>query len=105
MLIFGLLNLQGNGCKDCGRISQIEKQRLTIEEFIDRSNILHNNFYDYEKVIYANNRTDITIICPKHGEFLQKPVSHLIGRGCPDLGHHKKIIHYCHFSLATKNHY
>jgi|TARA_B100000029_G_scaffold186215_1_gene183573 hypothetical protein len=95
----------GSGCPDCGNIKKGNSQRKTKEKFIERSNFLHNNFSEYEKVEYVNNVTHVIIICPKHGEFLQKPVSHLIGRGCPDLGHHKKIIHYCHFSLDTKNHY
>ena len=84
-------HLQGNGCKDCGRISQIEKQRLTIDEFIERSNVLHNNFYDYEKVVYVNNRTDIIIICPKHGNFKQSPHQHLSGRGCNACGRLRTI--------------
>jgi ssDNA-binding Zn-finger/Zn-ribbon topoisomerase 1 len=79
-------HLQGNGCNDCGRISTIEKNRLTIDEFIERSNVLHNNFYDYEKVVYVNNRTDIIIICPKHGDFKQTPNIHLDGKGCNECG-------------------
>jgi hypothetical protein len=30
-----------------------------------------------------NSNTKIVIICPKHGEFLQTPNSHLNGNGCP----------------------
>ena len=28
----------------------------------------------------------VTIICPKHGEFQQKPYKHLNGQGCPICG-------------------
>ena len=76
-------HLQGNGCKDCGRISQIEKQRLTIDEFIEKSNIIHNNYYGYEKVVYLNNSTKVIISCSKHGNFKQRPHDHLQGTGCP----------------------
>ena len=38
-------HLRGKGCPDCGRITLIEKQRLTIEEFIEKSNLIHNNLY------------------------------------------------------------
>ena len=35
---------------------------------------------------YTNSKTPIIIICPKHGEFVQIPNSHLQGRGCPKCG-------------------
>ena len=38
--------------------------------------------YDYSKVNYVNNRTDVIIICPIHGEFLQTPSDHFQGCGC-----------------------
>ena len=76
----------GAGCPDCGIIQRKEKRKLGFDEFVERSNVLHGNFYGYEKVEYVNNVTNVIIICPKHGEFPQKPVKHLIGRGCPDCG-------------------
>lgn len=59
-------------------------QKITKEEFIERANIIHENFYDYSKVRYINLITKVIIICKKegHGEFSQKPHSHLIKRGC-----------------------
>ena len=50
---------------------------------MELSNIVHNNKYDYSKVNYKTAHDYVTIICPKHGEFLQKPYSHLNKRGCP----------------------
>jgi hypothetical protein len=52
------------------------------EYFIEKSKIKHFDNYDYSKVNYINNSTDIIIICKKHGEFLQKPAVHLRGSGC-----------------------
>ena len=60
--------------------------KKTQDEFIKRSKEIHDNKYDYSKVIYINNRTPVTIICPLHGEFQQKPKSHLLGRGCQICG-------------------
>lgn len=57
-------------------------KRLTIKEFIDRSNTAHNNKYDYSLVNYINNKTKVTIICPEHGEFKQVPKDHMKGLGC-----------------------
>ena len=56
---------------------------MSIEDFIKKSNIIHNNKYDYSKVCYKNNMNNIIIICPIHGEFEQLPLNHLKGCGCP----------------------
>ncbi len=69
---------QGKGCPICGGTG-----RLTKDFFIKKSNELHKDKYDYSKVNYVNNRTKVCIICPKHGEFWQKPNAHLNGCGCP----------------------
>ena len=39
--------------------------------------------YNYSKVKYVNANTEVIIICPKHGEFLQTPHTHLSGNDCP----------------------
>jgi hypothetical protein len=57
-------------------------KRLTTEEFIERSNIIHSNKYNYSKTNYINARTKVCIICPEHGEFYVLPNSHLQGYGC-----------------------
>lgn len=57
--------------------------KKTTNEFIQEAKIVHGNTYDYSKVEYKNARTKVIIICPKHGEFLQNPFSHLSGKGCP----------------------
>src|SRR5690606_13963766 len=35
---------------------------------------------------YVNNKTKVCIICPEHGEFWQRPSSHLKGHGCQKCG-------------------
>jgi hypothetical protein len=75
-------HLMGQGCTNCSCINSAEKRKTTLEEFIDRSNIKHNNIYDYSKSIYINGATKIKIICKIHGDFEQVPDSHLAGNGC-----------------------
>lgn len=58
--------------------------RVTLESFIERSNKIHNNKYDYSKVDWVNTKIKVEIICPVHGSFFQKPYKHLEGQGCPD---------------------
>lgn len=53
------------------------------EEFIEKAILVHGEEYDYSKVEYKNTNTKVCIICPKHGEFFQKPSKHLLGQGCP----------------------
>jgi len=59
-------------------------KKLTTEKFIAKAKKAHvNKYYDYSKVEYINNHTKVIIICPEHGEFAQRPGSHLSGCGCP----------------------
>ena len=71
-------HLNGKGCKKC----RDKKISLGVLNFIEKSNEVHNNRYDYSKVKYINNRTKVCIICPEHGEFWQTPEAHLRGQGC-----------------------
>jgi hypothetical protein len=71
-------HIGGAGCRKCA----IESITLAQNKFIERSKEIHENKYDYSKVIYINNTTKITIICPDHGEFQQVPSEHTRGRGC-----------------------
>jgi hypothetical protein len=56
--------------------------RKTTQQFIIDANKIHNNFYNYERVVYINSKTKVLIKCPKHGLFSQEPQSHLDGKGC-----------------------
>jgi len=57
--------------------------RLPLETFIERSNLLHNSKYNYDNVVYVNAHTKIEIVCPIHGSWQQRPHDHLTGYGCP----------------------
>ena len=73
------MHLTGRGCLECGGC-----KRLTNEKFIERARKVHGDKYDYSKVQYVRNIRKVCIICPKHGEFWQTPVSHMRGCGCPE---------------------
>lgn len=57
-------------------------KKKTTEQFIEEAHRIHGDKYDYSKVVYKNNLTPVTIICPLHGEFEQTPKCHLNGHGC-----------------------
>lgn len=58
-------------------------RKLTQEEFIEKVSKAHSNKYDYSKTKYIDSNTNITIICPEHGEFKQSANNHLYRKqGC-----------------------
>ena len=79
-------HLQGQSCPYCGIKRNSEERKSNTAEFIEKSNKIHNNKYNYSCVIYENSNKKVSIICPKHGIFLQKPNDHLDGHGCPKCG-------------------
>ena len=56
--------------------------KKTNEQFINESNIVHDNKFSYDKVEYVKNQIKVIITCPIHGDFKQTPLSHLQGNGC-----------------------
>lgn len=76
-------HLSSKGCPYCGKESQIKSQTMTLEEFVKRSNIIHDGFYSYFKSVYVTSKDNITITCPDHGDFAQIAGNHLSGVGCP----------------------
>jgi hypothetical protein len=70
-------------------------RRLTLEDFITRSNLKHDNKFDYSKSDYKNAHIHTTVICKEHGEFLVEPFLHMNGAGCQKcLGRNKTTAEY-----------
>ena len=69
-------------------------KKHSLETFIKAAKSKHGDKYNYDKVIYRNNKEYIEIICPIHGSFYQRPDSHLHGKGCAFCGldTHKTLI-------------
>lgn len=89
-------HLNGAGCHKCNGGFMDEKF------FIEKSNKIHKNKYDYSLVNYSNVLTKIKIICSKHGIFTQAPSDHLHGAGCPKCKRSKGEIKICNY-LMEKN--
>jgi very-short-patch-repair endonuclease len=68
----------GRGCPKC-----VNCHNYSNEEWIEKAKEVHGDLYDYSKTDYANTKTQVTIICQDHKEFVQSPRVHLIGGGCP----------------------
>ena len=84
----------------------MSRKFLTLGQFIERANILHNNLYDYSKTIYTNTNSKVKIICPTHGEFEQRASGHLTGQGCKQCGYSKNrdyTLRISHNKLSLQN--
>ena len=75
-------HIRGKGCKQCGIESVKNKLKFNVADFINKSDVTHNNKYDYSLVDYVNSHTKVKIICPIHGEFEQVPYDHVSEHGC-----------------------
>lgn len=74
-----VLHASGQGCRSC----HYDSMKVGLEAFIERSNKVHSNRFDYSKVNYEHCNTPVLIICKDHGDFYQKPSAHLNGQKCP----------------------
>jgi len=68
-----------HGCQSCGGTKLKSK-----DQFIQDATKVHGDRFDYSKVEYKNNKTNVIIICSIHGEFMQSPNSHISQKqNCP----------------------
>lgn len=77
---------RGVGCPKCGGVG-----KLSNDEFISRAKEKHGDTYDYSEVLYVNLKTKVSIICRKHGAFLQAPNAHIRSDGCPECSKSKPL--------------
>lgn len=67
------------GCPRCAK-----NNLVTLKEFKELASKIHNNKYGYQKIHNFNRMKDKVLIdCKLHGDFLQRPSSHIQGNGCP----------------------
>ena len=97
-------HLCGRGCPTCGIISVTNSKRDSKNEFVQKANIEHDSFYNYDKTIYVNARSKVIITCPFHGIFEQTPNQHLSGHGChicrSSSGEQKIVNHLKHRQIS-----
>ena len=86
---------RGDRCPKCGLDSRSKINRTTKEEFINKSNEIHNFKFDYS-LIHDFKRLDehLTIICPKHGKYKQNGHSHMRGSDCEKCSYEKRGVDY-----------
>lgn len=88
----------GQNCPLCA----IKDKTGNTNIFIAKARTIHGDKYDYSKVEYVDARTKVRIVCPIHGEFLQRPDIHLSGSICPVCVREAKmntLEHYIQLSI------
>jgi len=64
------------------------------EYFTNQAIEVHGDKYDYSKVDFKNNNSNVKILCNEHGEFEQIPYHHLAGHGCIKCGFNSSLGKY-----------
>lgn len=73
------------GCNKCARESARKIMTDSYDDFLEQSNKIHNNKYEYldcNREIYKNKKSIIKIKCHEHGIFNKKAQKHISGQGC-----------------------
>lgn len=93
-------HVQGCGCLECAGV-----KKLTTKEFIEKSQKVHGDKFDYSEVDYQGNKIKVKIKCKKCGHiFQQTPNSHLNGIGCPKCGNKELVTTEDFIQKARKVH-
>jgi hypothetical protein len=75
-------HLKGSGCRKCA----IQEKTKTHQQFLEEAQKIHPDKFIYLSA-YESNKAKIKIQCRScQNVFLQTPVSHLQGYGCPKCG-------------------
>lgn len=92
--------VQGCGCLECAGV-----KKLTTKEFIEKSQKVHGNKFDYSEVDYQGNKLKVKIKCKKCGHiFEQQAQSHMKGFGCPFCSNNNKSTTKEFIEKASKVH-
>lgn len=72
---------KGMGCKKCADSENSKRILLKKENYIEKANLKHDNFFSYDNLDYKGMRENIIVNCPIHGDFEIIASNHL-RRGC-----------------------
>jgi hypothetical protein len=97
-----------SGCPKCGVITRAEsfqktayEKKLTLEEFLERAQLIHGDKYSYFKFIFVDRYTRGFITCKIHGDFEQTPAHHLDNHGCFDCSVDESRLTFEEFKLRA----
>ena len=90
-----------SGCKTCETCDELNAAK---ELEISNAVAVHGELYCYDKVLYKNRTSPVTIICPKHGPFKLDFYTHVDrGCGCKKCGVERGRVEFSEFVARAKN--
>ena len=89
-------HLNGDGCKKCAIENTRIRMSIPWETYKEQLIQIHNNKYDYSKVIWNGSDNEISVICSIHGDFIIRAQDHKTGRGCQKCSKENKIQYNKH---------
>lgn len=73
---------RGSGCKKCGSVAFGLQCRtdeaLLMERFVEA----HGDRFSYNGILYIDSVAHVRVVCPVHGEFIQRAFAHASGADC-----------------------
>jgi hypothetical protein len=95
-------HIKGRGCQMCSREALSKRHTMCVGDFVSRATTVHSEAYDYSKAVYTSTHTPLVIRCKKCNiDFVQKPVNHLRGSGCPSCAKDKIAAHASDITLTN----
>lgn len=70
------LRSKNGSCKECQKEKLRSDRQMGKEAFVRKSIAIHGMGFNYDDVIYVNNRTKVKIICPNGHKIEQAPDNH-----------------------------
>ena len=61
----------------------MREKKYDVNKFLTDAYQIHGDKYDYSTTVYTNMSLPVKILCSSHGEFYQRPIEHIRGKGCP----------------------
>lgn len=82
------------GCPSCSKKHMYSLKRKSPNSFIKQSKTIHGDKYNYDNVVYINNKTNVSLFCKtcnksfdiKPDEHLRKETATKKPKGCPTCG-------------------
>lgn len=78
-----LNNHSRSGCPNCKRIKQIGRDTKTTSVILEEIRARHGDKFLYDRLVYVNCNTKVTVGCRVHGYFEKWPNDLKHGSGCP----------------------
>lgn len=78
------IHLRGSGCRECRNELSGTPNEEYRQRFIEKARQVHGDFYNYDNLVYIQSKINVTITCPKHGDFTVLPDVHLRGSKCKE---------------------